>query len=219
MKFKQMHIIIILLLILLSFAGSLYCYNSLPEQMPTHWNAQGEINGYSSKNFGLFFLPVIEIILAVIFVIIPLIEPNKKNVKKFIKHYNMFAIIMIGFFAYLHWLILLTAQGYNINFIQFFVPAFGVLFYFVGIMTKHAKQNYMIGIRTPWTLASEEVWDKTHELGGNLFELCGIIAFFGILFPSIGFWLIIIPVIASAVIMIAYSYFEYTKIKKTKVKK
>jgi uncharacterized membrane protein len=213
MKFKQMHIIIILLLILISFAGSLYYYNSLPKQMPTHWNAQGEINGYSSKNFGAFFLPIIEIVLAAIFVIIPIIEPNKKNVKKFIKQYNMFAIIMIGFFAYLHWLMLLTAQGYDINFIQFFVPAFGILFYFIGIMTKHAKQNYMIGIRTPWTLASEEVWDKTHYLGGNLFKLCGIIAFFGIIFPSIGFLLIIIPIIASAIIMVSYSYFEYTKIK------
>jgi uncharacterized membrane protein len=213
MKFKQTHIIIILLLILISFAGSLYYYDSLPEQIPTHWNAQGEINGYSSKNFGAFFLPLLEIILAIIFVIIPLIEPNKKNVKKFIKQYNLFAIVMVGFFAYLHWLMLLTAQGYNINFIQFFVPAFGILFYFIGIMTKNAKQNYLIGIRTPWTLASEEVWDKTHELGGNLFELCGIIAFFGILFPSIGFWLIIIPVLASAMISVVYSYYIYTKIK------
>jgi uncharacterized membrane protein len=162
MKFKQIHIIIILLLILISFAGSLYYYNSLPEQIPTHWNAQGEINGYSSKSFSAFFLPMLEIILAIIFIAIPLIEPNKKNVKKFIKQYNIFAIIMIGFFAYLHWLTLLIAQGYYINFIQFFMPAFGILFYFIGIMTKHAKQNYMIGIRTPWTLASEEVWDKTH---------------------------------------------------------
>jgi uncharacterized membrane protein len=211
MEFKKIHIIIILAIILISFLGSFYYYDSLPERVPIHWNAQGEIDGYTSKNTGIFLLPLIEIIVAIIFVIIPLIEPNKKNVKKFIKHYNLFAIVMVGFFAYIHFLTLLIAKGYDINFIQFFAPALGIMFYAIGILLKHTKQNYLIGIKTPWTLANEEVWDKTHELGGKLFQISGIITFFAILLPKTNILLLIGPVLTSAVITIVYSYYIYNK--------
>ncbi|MDD4251320.1 MAG: SdpI family protein [Candidatus ainarchaeum sp.] len=214
MSHNKNHLIIILIIILFSFLASFYYYQTLPEQIPIHFNANGEIDRYTTKNTGLFFIPLIEIFLTILFILIPLIEPKKTNVKKFIKQYNLFAIVMIGFFAYLHFLILLIAQGNLIDFNQFFVPAIGIVFYFIGIMIKHAKQNYLIGIRTPWTLANEEVWNKTHLIGGNLFKISGIICLFAIFFPSSGFWLILIPISISSITSIVYSYYIYLKIIK-----
>ena len=94
------------------------------------------------------------------------------------------------------------------------VPALGILFYFVGIVTEKAKRNWFIGIRTPWTLSSDIVWNKTHKIGGKLFKIAALIAFSGLFFPKYAILLVIVPVILVALYTIVYSYFEYKKQKK-----
>ncbi len=84
-----------------------------------------------------------------------------------------------------------------------------------GVMMENAKRNWFIGIRTPWTMSSDSVWNKTHAIGGKLFKISGGIAFLGVLFPDYAFFLVIAPIILSALYVTAYSYFEY---KKTVVK-
>ena len=91
------------------------------------------------------------------------------------------------------------------------VPAFSALFYLAGVMLSKAKRNWFIGIRTPWTLSSDRVWDKTHRLGAKLFKASAIIGLFGIVFINYAFVLMIAPVLASAVISIVYSYMEYNR--------
>jgi uncharacterized membrane protein len=83
----------------------------------------------------------------------------------------------------------------------------------IGIALQHSKRNWFMGIRTPWTLSSDEVWNKTHMVGGHLFQISGIISLLGIIYPQYAFALIIIPVIASAIYAMVYSYFEYSKLK------
>lgn len=93
------------------------------------------------------------------------------------------------------------------------IPALGTLFYCLGILTENAKRNWFIGIRTPWTLSSDRVWDKTHKLGGRLFRLTGVIAFIGLFFQSFAILFVVVPVIAVAVYLTIYSFMEYRKIK------
>jgi len=204
----------IIILILLSFIVSVYYYPSLPEIVPIHWNATGEADGFAPKEFGTLFLPIIEIFIALLLIVVPLIDPKKENIKKFMNQYNLFVISIIGFFTYIHFLSISFAAGIDINIVQWLSPATGLLFYMIGIMTKHAKQNYSIGFRTPWTLANKKTWIKTHEKGALAFKISGIIAFFGLLFPTIAIWLIIVPIIISAIGTIIYSYFIYKKIEK-----
>lgn len=198
-------IIIITILITLSF------YNQIPEQIPIHWNVNGEVDNYASKLVGSFLLPIVSIFVALIFVIIPLIEPKKENVKKFMKEYNLLAVIIVGFFAYLQYLVIYVALGNTIEMNRYITPAIGILFFFIGIMLNKAKQNYTIGIRTPWTLASKSVWEKTHKLGATLFKISGIICLFGLIIPLYAFYLILIPILASVIILFAYSYIEFSK--------
>jgi len=93
-------------------------------------------------------------------------------------------------------------------------PAMGILFFYAGVLIENSKMNWFIGIRTPWTLSSESVWDKTHKLGAKLFKASGIIAFAGLIFPALAFYFVLIPVIISALWTIIYSYLEYQKEKK-----
>ena len=95
--------------------------------------------------------------------------------------------------------------------IQALAPAFGGLFYYCGILAKNAKRNWFIGIRTPWTLSNEKVWDKTHRVGGQLLKIAGIIALFGVFFPSYALLFIFAPVVLVAAYTITYSYIEYKK--------
>ena len=67
---------------------------------------------------------------------------------------------------------------------KFIIPAFAVLLFYIGILIKHAKRNWFIGIRTPWTLSSDKVWDKTHALGGKLFQVSAVITLGGIFFDK-----------------------------------
>jgi len=96
------------------------------------------------------------------------------------------------------------------------IPALGFLFFYIGMIMKHLKRNWFIGIRTPWTISSDKVWDKTHKLGGILFRISGVITIFGIFFKNYLLWFVLAPLLVSAVWLIVYSYLEYRKEQKKK---
>jgi uncharacterized membrane protein len=87
------------------------------------------------------------------------------------------------------------------------LPAMGLLFVFVGVLLRQAKRNFSIGIRTPWTLSSDAVWDKTHRLGAVLFIVSGIVAALGAFFPGqTAYFLVLAPVLVSSLVLVVYSY-------------
>ncbi len=205
--------ITILGIILASFIIGIYFYPQMPSEMASHWNSQGQVDGYMSKFWGLFLMPIISFGMFLLFIAIPKIDPYKQNIEKFKKYYNNFVVLIIIFLFYLYLLTIFWNVGLRFNMIQLIAPAFGILFYYCGILTEKAKRNWFIGIKTPWTLSSERVWDKTHKIGGKLFKITGIIALFGTFFPSKAIFFIFIPGILSAVYTIIYSYFEWQKEK------
>jgi uncharacterized membrane protein len=87
----------------------------------------------------------------------------------------------------------------------------GILFFYIGILCENAKRNYFIGIRTPWTLSSEKIWDKTHKIGGILFKIAGIVALLGIFFRNYTIFFVLVPAILSSVYLFVYSYLKYQK--------
>ncbi|MFH2231763.1 MAG: DUF1648 domain-containing protein [Patescibacteria group bacterium] len=205
--------IIVLIFVVLTFAVSAYLYPQLPAQIASHWNVQGEVNGYISKPWGLFLLPIISLAILVLFLVIPLIDPLKKNIEKFRKYYDGFVLLIIIFLAYVHTLTIAWNLGARFDMTQMLVPAIGVLFFFIGVVLKHVKRNWFIGIRTPWTLSSDAVWDKTHDLGSHLFKISGLIALVGVLIPSYAIWLLMVPVMFSAFYTVIYSYVEFRRLK------
>ncbi len=211
---RKLSIILMWLIVIVTILSTIYFYDALPDIMPTHWNASGEVDGYSSKEIGAFLLPIMAIFVALIFVIIPYIEPNKKNLKKFALQYNTLGLLLVAFFAYLHYLVIFASIVEQINMMRLISPALGIIFFYVGILLNKAKQNYTVGIRTPWTLANEKVWEQTHKKGGILFKISGTIALFGLVFAEYAFILVIVPILISSIFLFIYSYYLFKKTKK-----
>ncbi len=137
----------------------------------------------------------------------------KENIQKFKSTYYLFTILVLVFFLYVYLLTILWNTGLRFDMTQVLAPAFGVLFYFTGVLVQKAKRNYFIGIRTPWTLSSEKVWDRTHAIGGKLFKAAGILALLGVFFPRYAILFLLIPVLSVALFAVIYSYFIYQKEK------
>ncbi len=207
--------LMVLGIVVVSFCIGLYFSPQMPARMASHWNAQGQVDGYMSKFWGTFLMPIIALVLWIIFLVIPRIDPKRENIEKFRKYFDGFIAALFVFLLYLYVLTLYWNTGYRFNMVIFLMPAFAVLFYMVGILVSHAEMNWTIGIRTPWTLSSETVWKKTHILTGKLFRASSVITLAGVLFPDFAIWFLLIPVLASAVVSMVYSYLAYRKEHKT----
>ncbi len=196
-----------------SFLVSVYFYPLMPDVIASHWGADGQVDGYMGKFWGLFLMPTISLVMFLLFVFLPKIDPLKENIKKFRKEFDVFLLIIFLFMFYLHGLTIAWNMGARFNMGQFMAPFMGILFFAAGVLMESSKMNWFIGIKTPWTLSSEKVWNKTHKLGGMLFKISGIFAILGFVFPEYAIWLIIVPVIVSSIYSILYSYLEYRKEK------
>lgn len=204
---------VILGVIILSFITSVYFYPTMPEKMVSHWNMQGQPDGFITRFLGLILMPIILIGLALFFIAIPRIDPLKTNIEKFKKYYDGFIILLFLFLFSIHLQIILWNIGVEISPNITFPIGFGFLFFYIGVLCENAKRNWFIGIRTPWTLSSDKVWDETHKIGGKLFKIASVIAFIGVFFQSYALYFIIIPVILIGVATMVYSYFEYQKVR------
>jgi len=198
-------------IVLFSFILSIYFYPQVPEQMATHWDARGEVNGYMSKFWGLFFMPLMMAGIALLFLLVPRVDPRKANIEKFRKHYEGFIVLMLIFLLVVHVQVLLWNIGIEISPNSVLPVGVGLLFYYIGILTENAEQNWFVGVRTPWTLSSERVWKRTNRLAGKLFKIAGIAAFFGLFFPDLAVYFILGPALLAAFVTVVYSYLEYRK--------
>jgi uncharacterized membrane protein len=214
-KTSKRYITLVAVIVLLLFAVSAFFYPQLPDKLASHWNAAGQADGYSSKFWGLFMLPIIAAVLTLFLLLIPRLDPLKANIEKFKGYYYGFIIVFLLFFFYLHLLTIVYNLGYAFNMTMFLMPAFSVLFYYMGVMVSKAKRNYFIGIRTPWTLNSDTIWDKTHKLGGKLFKIAAIITLLGVLLGQYAIWFMLVPVSLVAIITVVYSYLVFRKEAKT----
>jgi uncharacterized membrane protein len=198
----------------LAFVTGALTYPYLPAMVASHWNAAGEVNGYMSRAWGAFLFPVIMVIVIALLLAVPHIDPKRNNIAKFRKYYDCLVMTIVVVFYYLYALTLFWNLGYSFDFIVFLVPAFAVLFFAIGMILPRTEPNFMIGIRTPWTISSETVWKKTHKIGGVAFKICGVIALLGIAFPGLAIWFLLGPIIVSAIGLVVYSYVLYEKEKR-----
>ena len=204
-----------ILLILVSFAVGAYAYGLLPAQVASHWGISGEPNGYMPAIFGAFFLPGLMAVLFAIFIAIPKIDPLRANTEAFKTEYYRFVLVILSFMFLIYAQSILWNLGTEISFNLTMPVLLGCLFFYVGILLEKAKRNWFIGIRTPWTLSSDEVWVKTHKLGSKLFKAVGVASVVSVLLPAYALVIVIGLIVGAAVALVVYSYMVYTKLKKT----
>jgi len=196
-----------IVLMALSFVIGFYVYPMLPASVASHWDAAGEVNGYMPAFWGVFLIPILSIALFLVFLAIPRIDPLSANINK--KDYHGFILVVILFLFLVHIQTLLWNLGTEISFSLTMPLLLGGLFFYLGGFLGKAKRNWFIGIRTPWTMSSDAVWEKTHRLGGWLFKVVGVLAILSILLPANGILVVIALMIGAAIATVVYSYLVY----------
>lgn len=205
---------IIWLFLLAPFIYVMYIWNTMPEQIPTHWNAKGEVDDYSSKAFGLLMLPVMNVLIYFILFFIPRIDPRYQHYKLFGSSYQNIRLIIHVFFVGVFVFVMHATLTGDSNGFNFFMAGMALFFAFLGNYLRTVRSNWFVGIRTPWTMSNEEVWRKTHMLGGRMMFYGGIILAVACLFLNqvasaitLGVGIAIVTLVP-----VVYSYFEYRKI-------
>jgi uncharacterized membrane protein len=216
--FKIKNEIVLWLILLLPFAYIPFIWDNLPEEIPIHWNLQGEVDNYGSRTFGTLFLPVLNIAMYLLFLVIPRIDPRRKNFDYFGNTYRNIRIVLAVFMMAMFFLTMQWALGNKIfdgKTISIFVFALLAVF---GNFMRTIRSNYFVGIRTPWTLDNAEVWRRTHEVGGRLWFYASLAAIlFSFILPKDA--MIIFQAVYLGVIIvypILYSYLLFRKIGKAK---
>lgn len=187
-------------------------WNKLPDSVATHWNFNGEADGFSSKAFAVFFMPLFIGAMHLICVLATSVDPKNQNHNPKIINLVLWICpvisIVCNVFVYCNAL----NKKLEVNFLVNLILA--AMFIIIGNYLPKCKQNYTVGIKLPWTLNDEENWNKTHRLGGRLWVLCGIALVLAIPLPTKVQFFIVIPILLIAVLVpTIYSYVIYKKSK------
>lgn len=190
----------------------IYLYPRMEERVAIHWGLSGEADGYGSKFLGLFLAPIVSALILPLFLVLPRIDPSR-GIQRFRGGYDWFVPGFVAFMAYVHGVTLAWNLGLRLDMMRMLAPALGAMFYGIGALMGRSRLNWFVGIRTPWTLSNERVWDATHELGGRLFKACGVLAVVGVLAEGwLALALIMAPVLFAGVYLIYFSYSKYQKL-------
>ena len=199
----------VIALILLTFAVTIAVYPAVPDTIASHWDAAGQVNGHMAKSWGLATIPAMMAFFTGLFALLPRIDPLRKNYEKFQRYYDGFVLLFVAYLLVIQLQVILWNTGHPVSPNLTFPVLTGILIIYVGFLLGHAEPNWFVGIRTPWTLSSETVWRKTHEAGGKLFKIAGLICLAGVLAGSSALWFILVPVLAVAAYTVVYSYVLY----------
>lgn len=206
--------ILVYLLALLPVLLLTFLYRQLPEQIPTHWNLDGTVT-YSVKA-NSWLLVLIGPVLAVLFDIMPKIDPRRNNYRRFGKYYDGFCIFMMIFLFIMNGITLSEAfYPGKISVSKTIMLLLSVLFIFMGNIMPKIKSNFYFGIKTPWTLSNEDIWCKTHRLTGQLFFWSGFVLLFATFLVSdlLLFSLLLIVVFTCSLLPMLMSYLWYQKLE------
>jgi uncharacterized membrane protein len=195
-----------------AFALSLALYGKLPERFATHWDASGTANGWSSRWRGAFLLPWIMLAEAVLLLVLPRIDPRRANYDKFGGAYALIANSVLGVQLVIHAAVLAVALGRHVPIDTVAIVSVGILLIVIGSVLPLTHSNFFVGIRTPWTLSSDTVWTRTHQLGGYTMMGAGVVMILSAALPGrarLAVWLT--AVIVGVLVPVVYSYVVWAR--------
>ncbi len=204
----------VLLLLASSLIAAFIIHPHLPEKVPSHWNLHGEVDGYSSRFWGAFGIPLLNVAMYFLMLVLPLIDPRRDSYKLFAGSYQILKIAIIAVLTGLYAVIILSALGYDISINKVVPMGISLLIIVIGNVMGRFRHNYFVGIKVPWTLASEEVWQKTHRFAAPLWVIAGILGFTGSM--AGGLWaavLLFVPLAVAVIVPVIYSFLLYQKLK------
>lgn len=205
--------LICLALVVLAVGYALVLYPTLPQLVPTHWNAAGKIDGWGPRHTAAFMVPIMMVIFWVLLSVLPLVSPHRFKVESFRGTWNLVVVMLLAMFAFIHVIMLQGALHPRVDVGRYLISGLCLFLAALGLLMPRVKRNFWMGVRTPWTLASDEVWTATHQLAGwtmGIGGLLGTILVLAGLPAMLGFGL----VMAAAFVPVFYSLWLYKKLER-----
>jgi uncharacterized membrane protein len=212
-----------ILLTVAAFAGSLYVYcfqyDRLPDQVPIHWNIHGRPDGFMPKQnvFGVFLLlPCVMAGFVGLTVLLPWLSPKQFDVERFRDVYGYTMMLVQVLFGYIHALVLVGSlrREHPFDLVRWLVAGIFLILALIGNVLGRLRRNFWMGVRTPWTLASERVWNETHRLSAWLFVGGGVVGFAAVLLGAPLLWCFVAFMVVLAGVPILYSLVRYKRLER-----
>jgi len=202
-----------------AFAGSLYIqhyrYDELPAQVPIHWDMHGQPDGFVPKSdafLAFLLLPAVMAGVVGLTLLLPWLSPQQFEIDAFRSVYGYIMMMVTALLGFIHLIALWGSLNPQLPLDRLLVGGFCVFFVLIGAPLGQVKRNFWVGVRTPWTLASEAVWDRTHWLSARLFVAAGVL---GLLIAIVGLpiWLCFVGILTAALVPVAYSLVLYKRLQ------
>jgi uncharacterized membrane protein len=206
-------------LVVATIAMSAFMYPKLPETIPTHWNLAGKVDGYGPKSVSLLAMPIMSLLMLGLFRALPVLSPKNFEVDTFRDTYLFILVVVLGMFAYLHAVILYATWqqvekvAHPIDIGRYMI---GGIFLFLAVMGNvlgKVRRNFWIGVRVPWTLASDRVWNDTHRLAAWTLVAGGLIGFV-MTIAGLPILIAFAVLIVSVLIPVVYSFVHYKQLER-----
>lgn len=207
-KYRWLTIVLIAILTI----AVIWLYPCLPEQIPTHWNFAGYVDGWMPKPWGALLMPAIMVASWLLMEVLSKISPKGYKLNDFISVVGLLMVIIVAFLFVIGVAQLAFSLGYPVDFTRVITAATGLLLIFTGNYLGKVRKNFFIGIRTPWTLANEEVWNQTHRLAGWTFVIGGIAIVIAAIYAAGGYTLLP-AILFAALVPAGYSLWLYKRLE------
>jgi uncharacterized membrane protein len=209
---------IAIVIVALSAGAAAWLAAGLPEQIPTHWNIRGEVDGYGGK-WTLYMMPIIMAAILVLFYFLPSLSPKSFEVDTFRPTYLYIMVLVVGLFAYIQGVLLYSVRQSvlkepSVDFGRLFLAGMFLFFGLMGNVIGKVRKNFYIGIRVPWTLASDRVWNDTHRMAAWLWVAAGVLGF-AMLVLGAPIYVAIVLLVAAGLIPIVYSFIHYKALERS----
>ena len=206
-----------IMLVAVSAAGAGWLSQIAPDRIPSHWNIRGEVDGYGGK-WTLFIMPIMTAGMLVLFYFLPALSPKSFEVDTSRTTYLYIMVLVVGLFTYMQGVLLYTvyqsiAKQPSLDIGRAFIAGMFLFFGLMGNVMGKVRKNFYIGIRVPWTLASDRVWNDTHRMAAWLWVGAGALGFVSIVLGSP----IVAPIallIAAGLIPVIYSFIHYKALER-----
>jgi uncharacterized membrane protein len=201
-------------LVLAALAFAAVLYPQLPATIPTHWNARGQVDGRGAKQWAAFALPALMAGMMGFFALLPWLSPRKFEVDGSRATYLFVMVLTVGLFGYIHALSLLAGLRGGMEVGRALVAGMMLFFAAMGNVMGKLRRNFYIGIRVPWTLASDRVWNDTHRLAAWLWVACGLVGF-ALALSGLPLYVSLAPTAVAALVPVGYAFLLSKRLERT----
>ena len=203
-KYRKTLVITTVISLLPVLAG-LILWDRLPEKLPMHFNAAGEVDGWAGKAVGVFAMPAFFVAVQWLCAVGSFkMDPKANNLNDKVMGLVLWFIPVMS--VLMHTLVYCTALGMEMN-VQIVIPVLiGLVMIAIGNWLPKCKQTYTLGIRLPWTLENEDNWNRTHRFAGPVWVVCGMIIVAGGLIGGAFLWVMLAALLTMIAAPTVYSY-------------